>query len=181
MGPRVEGGDFTVLDGAALVIGAAVAAVHVRELAGRTLTGLGWSLFWLTFAGVGLSAAGPIVLLFRRFRGRRPGYPGVGDRLWALMGAPWLLTALLRPPAAVAGARTVLSRGLSEVYTFGLWAGVAVASVLALIVVGNTWVAVPSRSPRNDEPTPWTAKVGLVLAIGWPVQCGFGLVVVPQP
>src|SRR4051794_40855960 len=93
---RIEaiGGGFTVLDGAALVVGAAVASVHIRSaVPADGLNGLGWAMLWMPLAGVALTAAGPFVFLVRRY-GRRPiGYPAVGDRLWCLLGLPWLLTA----------------------------------------------------------------------------------------
>src|ERR687894_3124113 len=83
--PSGKGGGFTLLDGAALVTGAAVASVHIREaIADGHLLGPGWALAWMTFAGIALTASGPFVFLLRRL-GRRPmGYPRIGDRLWAL-------------------------------------------------------------------------------------------------
>src|SRR5207249_1319831 len=86
---RVADG-FTLLDGAALVTGAAVASVHIREaIADGHLLGPGWALAWLSFAGIALTAAGPFVFLLRRLGRRPPGYPRIGDRLWALLGGPW--------------------------------------------------------------------------------------------
>ena len=71
MSDRSETGyGFTLLDGIALVIGAAIASVHLRDIIPRGLTPLGWGLVWPTFAGIGLSAAGPFILLERRY-GRR--------------------------------------------------------------------------------------------------------------
>src|SRR5689334_5835190 len=80
---RIEAGDgFTVLDGGALVSGAAVASVHIRFAAPAVggLDRVGWALLWITLAGVALTAAGPVVFLLRRY-GRRPSnYPRTGDR-----------------------------------------------------------------------------------------------------
>jgi hypothetical protein len=172
---------FTVLDGVALVMGAAVASVHLRDLVNqdRHLTGLGWALVWITFSGVALSAAGPFLFLARRF-GRRPdGYPREGDWLWFLLGVPWALTALLRPrpsggvlPDPRAGPDVRL-----ELYSASLWIGLGVASLVALAVVWKEWVMTPPKPPDARPPTHWTDRVGLGLAIAWPLQWGFGLVV----
>ena len=41
----------------------------------------------------------------------------------------------------------------------------------------ETWVTVsPEVAARTAAPT-WTNRVGLVLAIAWPVQCGVGMAV----
>ena len=43
-----------------------------------------------------MTAAGPFLYLARRFVRRLPNYPKIGDRLWACLGLPWLVTALLQ-------------------------------------------------------------------------------------
>jgi hypothetical protein len=170
---RVADG-FTLLDGAALVTGAAVASVHIRQaIADGHLLGPGWALAWLTFAGVALTASGPFVFLLRRL-GRRPaGYPRIGDRLWMGLGLPWVLTALIpsTPPADA-------TRRGAEFYAFSLILGIGVASLVALAVVWHTWVMVAPEVLARAEPAPWTDRVGRVLAVAWPLQCGFGLVVI---
>jgi hypothetical protein len=169
-------GGFTLLDGAALVIGAAVASVHMREVVTNTkyLRPLDWALIWLTFTGVALSAAGPFEYLARRYVRRPAGYPRIGDRLWVLLGSPWLLTALFRPatPAGATGAR-----GLYDLYRFSLWLAIGASSLISLAVVWRTWVVAPPGHGLRDGPSPWTERVGLALAIAWPLQFGFGLVV----
>ena len=45
-----------MLDGAAIVTGAAVASIHVRGLIRDDATAPGWLLIWGTFAWVGLTA-----------------------------------------------------------------------------------------------------------------------------
>src|SRR4051794_23667601 len=98
--PRVDtspGRDdgFTVLDGVSLVVAAAVASVHMRTPV-QIASGAGWGLVWIAFAGVGLWAAGSILYVVRRY-GRRPeGYPRLGDRLWGVLGLPWVVSAPLR-------------------------------------------------------------------------------------
>jgi hypothetical protein len=167
-----ERGGFTLLDGAALVSGAAVASVHIRGAVPPGLTGGGWILVWITFAGVAVTAAGPFVFLGRRFGRRTPGYPRVGDVLWAILGLPWLVTALMRTAASSPGPQR------NELVSAGLTFGVLVASTIALAVVWGTWVLVPPEKIARAGPTPWTNRVGLVLAVAWPLQCGFGLVFV---
>src|SRR4051794_38293304 len=94
-----SGGGFSVLDGVALVTGAAVASVHIRGVIRVTdhpgIDGFGWVLVWGTFAWVAVTAAGPFVFLVRRFARRISDYPKVGDQLWAVLGLPWLSTAVL--------------------------------------------------------------------------------------
>ena len=43
-----------------------------------------------------LTAAGPFIYLARRYSRRLPGYPRLGDRLWAFLGLPWLVTAVIQ-------------------------------------------------------------------------------------
>lgn len=174
MRERSDGGGFTVLDGVALVMGAAVASIHLRELVSqrRDLTALGWGLVWLTFTGVALSATGPFLFLERRY-GRRPaGYPRRGDWLWAVLGLPWSVTAALRPAPGPPGRA-------SEATLYALLLGLLLgaASLIALGVVWNTWVIRPPVASQGSPPAPWTDRVGLALAVAWPLQCGFGLVV----
>jgi hypothetical protein len=165
------GEGFRVLDGLALVIGAAVAAVHVRGILRDNLSGPGWVMIWITFAWVSLTAAGPFMYLGRRFASRLTGYPNVGDALWALLGLPWLATALLRSAVMSDG-----NQG-NDLTSMGLAVGLAIVSLIALAVIWNTWVLVPPERAERTAATPWTNRVGLVLSVAWPVQCGLGMVV----
>jgi hypothetical protein len=173
---RSDGNGFTVLDGVALVLGAAVASVHLRELVGqsRPLTELGWALLWITFTGIALSAAGPFLFVERRYVRRPVGYPRAGDWLWLALGLPWTIAAALRLAPSTALAGTPPSARLDGI-VLGL--SLAVASLLAMGMVWKTWVLAPPTPPGSREPAPWTDRVGLVLAVAWPLQCGFGLVV----
>jgi hypothetical protein len=174
MSERAEpAGGFSVLDGAALVVGAAVAAVHLRGVIPDDLTGPGWVLVWGTFTWVALTAAGPIIFLVRRFARKRPEYPKVGDTLWLLLGLPWIATALVRSDAPEG---TGLPRH-TELYTTGLSVGLAVVALIALAVVWTRWVSVTPEQAGQTAASPWTNRVGLILAVAWPVQCGLGLVV----
>jgi len=53
----------------------------------------------------------------------------------------------------------------------------ALSCLVALVVVWGTWVMVPPEQAARIEGAPWTNRVGLILAIAWPIQCGLGLVV----
>jgi hypothetical protein len=166
-------GSFSVLDGAALVAGAAVASIHIRTVirGGEPLATAGWLLIGGTFAWVALTATGPFLFLVRGFLRRLAGYPKVGDALWAVLGLPWVLTTLIRaaPPGDPRHRHDL----------FALWLSVllAVACLIALGVVWHRWVAVsPEEAARTASP-PWTNRLGLILAVAWPIQCGAGLVV----
>ena len=67
-----QGGGFSVLDGAALVVGAAIASVHVLGIRRVDLSGPGWIMIALTFCWVAMTAAGPFFYLGRRFIRRLP-------------------------------------------------------------------------------------------------------------
>jgi hypothetical protein len=164
-----EGGGVTVLDGAALVAGAAVASVHVRDVVPTGPVGSGWAVVLLTFLWVALTAAGPFLFLVRSFVRRLPGYPKVGDWLWAMLGLPWLLAAAVRNVPAASGGELV-----SALLSIGL----AGASVVAVGVVWATWVMVSPQKAAETFSAPWTNRVGLCLAVAWPIQCGVGLVVI---
>ena len=162
--------DMTLLDGAALVIGSAVAGTHLRGAFPEGLTGLGWAFVWGVFGGVALTAAGPFVYAVRRFWRRPVGYPGVGDRLWAVLGLPWVLTSPLRTSGEASPA---------DLPSLALVLGLAVACLVTLSVVWKTWVlAPPGKVTRPDGgPCPWTDRVGMTLAVASPLQWGFGLAV----
>lgn len=161
-------GGFTVLDGAALIVGAAVAAVHFSGVMPGRLTGLGWSFVWVAFAGVAVTAAGPALFVARRFVRREADYPRAGDATWAVLGLPWLFTALLRAPKGP-------SAPPGELYSTALALGIAATSALALAVVWRRWVSLPKAEADAIAATPWTNRLGLAVAVTWPLQWGFGL------
>jgi hypothetical protein len=169
-----DGGGVSVLDGVALVAGAAVAAVHIRGILSDDIFGPGWVIVLGTFIWVSVTAAGPFLFLVRKYARALDEYPRVGDWLWALLGLPWLLTALIQttPAQAVPGPQP--HPAAATLLTVGLWA----TSLIALAVVWMTWVVVtPKEASRTFSP-PWTNRVGLLLSIAWPIQCGLGLVVI---
>src|SRR3954452_13852085 len=127
------GGGFSVLDGAAIVTGAAVASIHIRKVIRDDLAAPGWVLIWGTFAWVALTASGPFLFLVRRFLRRLPDYPKVGDALWAVLGIPWLLTAVLR------SATPNLPPHRDTVFVLALSVGLSLASLTALAVIWKRW------------------------------------------
>ena len=167
--PSDGGGGFTVLDGAALVVAAAVASVHMRSPV-RFASGASWGLVWVAFAGVALTSAGPLVYLVRRYWRRPEGYPGIGDRLWAILGVPWIATAPLR----------AATTGTNPLGAYGRALSVMVAGV-CLVVLAALWKVWVHTSPgtrsSRDRPIPWTERMGMALSVAWPLQCGFLLMV----
>ena len=97
--PVEAGRGFTLLDGAAMIIGAAVASLHFSGATPARLTGLGWGLVWGAFAGIAITAAGSALFLARRFIRRLEGYPRRGSALGDL--GPPLDSRRSRPLAAI--------------------------------------------------------------------------------
>jgi hypothetical protein len=169
---RIDKGDgFSVLDGAALVVGAAIASIHILAVARDDLSGPGWIMIGITFCWVAVTAAGPFIFLARRFARRLHNYPKIGDRLWALLGTPWLASALIQSASPGSEQRH------NPLFIITLGVGLAVACLITLIVVWATWVAVPPERALQAEAAPWSNRVGLILSVAWPIQCGLGLVV----
>src|SRR3954469_23883076 len=120
MDERSEVGEgFSVLDGGAIVTGAAVASIHLRAVFGDDLAAPGGPLLWGIFAWVGLTSAGPFLFLVRRFLRRLADYPRVGDVLWAVLGLPWILTAAILASGAGTPSRS------DALYSTGLTIGLA--------------------------------------------------------
>jgi hypothetical protein len=133
------------------------------------LTGFGMAAIWSSFTWIALSAAGPFIFIVRRYVRRAPGYPRTGDWLWTLIGMPWILSALVRSFDADSRAQ----RG--DMASWSLCLGLAVASLVALAVVWGTWVTVPPEQAARTGSHPWTNRLGLMLAVAWPLQCGLGM------
>ncbi|QDV37249.1 hypothetical protein [Tautonia plasticadhaerens] len=174
-----SGSGFTLLDGIALVAGAAIASVHLRQATpGGGLNPAGWVLIWLTFCGVALTASGPFLTLIRRFSGRPRTPARLGDHLWAMLGAPWVVSALSR----IVGESGRRGGGLpDQLYELALVAGLGAASLVTLAVIWSRWVMVPPGADPETEPSGWTHRVGLGLAVAWPMQCGLGMIVLGSP
>jgi hypothetical protein len=170
---RAEGnGGFSVLDGAAMVLGAAVASMHLRGVLRGGLADPGWAILWGAFVWIALTASGPFLFLVRRF-GRRPAsYPKVGDVLWALLGLPWVVAVGLHTPRRQPGPPH------DDLFAVGLGIGLGLACLCALTVLWPFWVAVSREQATQTFSGPWTNRVGLLLALAWPIQCGLGMVVI---
>ncbi len=176
MAGRAEArGGLTVLDGAALVTGAAVASVHLK-LAVPDPVGLAdWFWACCLFTWLSMTAAGSFIYLVRRFWTRPGGYPRLGDRLWALSGIPWIVAALVRTGASASD----LSGGrLDPAYIGCLSIGLALVTMVTVPVLAARFLLVdPSRPKAPAEATSWTHRLGLALTVAWPLQCGVGLIV----
>jgi hypothetical protein len=166
-----QGRDINVLDGVALVMGSAIASVHLLRVIRSGLSPAGWIMVWLTFSCVALTAAGPFIFLARRYSRRLPGDPKIGDWLWALLGMPWVITAIIESIVPGEDPRH------TPLFATTLTISLALSCLVALVVVWGTWVMVPPGQAARIEGAPWTNRVGLILAIAWPIQCGLGLVV----
>lgn len=162
---------FSILDGGALVIGSAIASVHILGVRRWDPSGSGWLMAAITFSWIALTAAGPFIFLERRYARHLAEYPRIGDRLWALLGIPWILTALVESAAPSSEPRH------NPWFVMTLSTGLAIACLIAVAVVWGTWVIVPPEQAARVEAAPWTNRVGLILAIAWPIQCGLGMVV----
>jgi hypothetical protein len=168
------GGGFTVLDGVALVTGAAVASVHIRS-AVPELDDLGdWAFAWCLFCWLSVTSAGPFIYLVRRFFTRPTGYPRLGDRLWLMAGLPWLIAAMVRTGEPSA---EVVSGRLDPAYVGCLTIGLTLMAIVAVPVMAARYLLVDPLKPRVPEPSPWTHRFGLMLTVAWPIHCGVGLVV----
>jgi hypothetical protein len=169
---RIDTGEgFTILDGGALVMGSAIASIHILGVRRWELSGSGWLMVAITFTWTAVTASGPFLFAERRYVRHVLNYPRIGDRLWALLGMPWLLTALAQ--SAVPSSEPRHNQWL----IITLSSGLAIACLTALAVVWSTWVIVPPQQAAQIEAAPWTNRVGLILAIAWPIQCGLGMVV----
>ena len=162
---------FNVLDLGALVMGSAIGSIHVLRVMRDGLSTGGWIMLCLVFVGVTLTAAGPFVFLARRFARKARAFPKIGDRLWALLGLPWLVSALLKSAAPGNEPR------YEPLFATTLSISLGIVCLIALAVVWNTWVMVPPEHAARIETGPWTNRVGLVIAIAWPLQCGLGMIV----
>lgn len=125
----------------------------------------------ITFTWVAVTATGPFLYLARRYSRRLSDYPKIGDRLWALLGLPWLATAVIQSAGPGSEPRQ------NSLFTTTLSIGLGLTCLITLAVVWSTWVMVPPEQATRVEAAPWTNRVGLILAIAWPIQCGLGMVV----
>ena len=167
-------GGFTVLDGLALVTGAAVASVHVRSAVAEFDSPAEWAWACCLFTWLSITSAGPFVYLVRRFFTRPGGYPKLGDRLWAMTGSPWLLAAIVRtgePQGDRPGGR------LDPAYVGSLSISLALVALVAVPLLAYRFLRDDPSRPKLRGDRSWTDRIGLTLTVAWPIQCGLGLIV----
>lgn len=170
-------GGFNLLDASAFVAGAATAAIHFRGVAEQVGPREGWVLLGLTYTWASVTTSGPFIMLARRYGRRVAGYPRAGDWCRTLLGLPWVVAVLMLPDPSLGliplkplfSPRNPLDLGVIAV-------GVAFASIGAMALTWTTWAKAPPR-PQGEAMT-WTERVGLILAVAWPIQCGLGLEVI---
>ncbi|WZO96256.1 hypothetical protein EP7_003245 [Isosphaeraceae bacterium EP7] len=163
----IPGNDLTMPDLAAFVVGAAVASAHLRPQLDGGILGVTWLILGPVFVLISVTASGPFLLWIRRRVRRVSGYPKLGDLLWGMLGAPWVIFA---PFAGHAHSDVSLA-------AIGLSWSLGLACVVALAAVVLNWSNVsPERASLTAGP-PWTNRLGLFLAVAWPFQCASCLAV----
>ena len=174
MGDSDVSWEFTMLDGCSMVLGAAIAAVHVRLSRAEPHSVAGWVLVLGLLALISLTASGPFLYLSRRFLTRRiSGYPQVGDRLWVLWGAPWVASALVE---AVLPSKGINPGRPDPVYVGSLGLGLFLATMIAVPIFGSLYLWGDPGATRRAAGIAWSQTIGLALTATWPIQCGVGLV-----
>ena len=160
---------LSVSDGVAIIAGAAVASVHLRGVINERFIGPGWLGVWATFGWVALSSTGPFLFLVRRLFRQSQARLKIGEKLWLMLGLPWLLAALVQQ-----GGTPTASERVAVVLSIGL----GIVSLISIGVLWETWVKVSPLKAEETFSGPLSNRVGLILAIAWPVQCGAGMVVI---
>ena len=174
MGDRDVSWEFTMLDGCSMVLGSAIASVHLRIAQLQPRSPLGWVLTIALLGGLSLTASGPFLHLSRRFLAQRSvGYPQLGDRLWSLWGCPWIISALV---TAVAPSEPHSGR-VDPVYVGTLGLGLFLTSSVAIPILAARYIWADfglSRRPPGVKWS-WSDRVGRALTAAWPIQAGVGL------
>ena len=94
----------------------------------------------------------------------------MGDWLWALLGIPWLASAVLQSAAPGSEPRP------NTLFAMTLSIGLAIVCMIAHPVVWSTWVMVLPDQAARMEAAPWTNRVGLILVnrLAYPMWYGHG-------
>lgn len=100
----------------------------------------------------------------------------LGDYLWALLGLPWWLSGL--PLAFLGDVR--IAPAAEELYALGLLVSLGLANVLVAGLVWSCWIARPEVPEDEERVAPLSHRLGLLLAVCWPIQLGFGLLALAQ-
>jgi len=174
MGDNDVSWEFTMLDGFSMVLGAAIASVHLRMAQLQPRSALGWVFLIALLGGLSLTATGPFLYLSRRFLARPSlGYPQFGDRLWTLWGCPWIISALV---TAVFPSEPHSGR-VDPVYVGTLGLGLFLASSVAIPILAARYIWADfglTRRPPGMRWS-WSDRVGRALTATWPIQVGVGL------
>lgn len=164
---------LTLLDVSALVVGAALASVHARPAFIQQTSVLGRAMVVPAFLVMTLTAAGPFLLLIRRWADGVVVGPADDLRYWSSLGLPWIVAALVR--AGFPGARVAVQ--------VVLFAGLLMASVHIVVDQWRSQVH-PHDDPAPPEPATrpshWTNPVSSAIAIAWPLQFACGMLVQDQ-
>lgn len=176
MGRPTFSRNFTLLDGGALIAGAALAAVHLRLAYPRPSGGAAWVFVGGLFCWLALTAAGPFLYLIRRLA-PRPGvhFPRIGDRLWVVWGLPWVGAGLIE---SIQHQRSPLGERLDPIYVGSLGPGLFLATGVAVPVLAARVLWGEPGSARDVGAGSWTQRVGLALSATWPIQVGVGLLLI---
>ncbi len=165
---------FTLLDGCSMVLGAAIAAVHVRVFHPTPHHLAGWVLVGGLFGLLSLTASGPFLYMSKRFVTRRTlEYPQVGDRLWVLWGSPWVISAVVE---AVSSSNATNPGRPDPIYVGSLGLGLFLATMIAVPIFGSLYLWGDPGATRRSAGIAWSQTIGLALTATWPIQCGVGLV-----
>lgn len=123
---RNETGAFGVQDGGSLVVGGAIASLHLRDVVPSDPSGVSALMALAMILGIGVTASGPLIVGLHAWSAQGWVRPSRGEWVWALAGLPWILAALARvlfgvPPQ---GASTILAGTLvvwASALGVGLW------------------------------------------------------------
>jgi hypothetical protein len=170
---------WNLLDAVAIVTGAAVASVHVRERIdpGGHLTTIGGGLLVASFLFLSLTSTGPILYFVRKFLRHTHRYPRDGDRVWMMLGLPWFVVALWRSSLGPVPSRLALERtaGMLQV-------GIGLAAVYSTWMLIKRWRELappPNGEPDPPRVTPASSRIGFALGAAWPLQLGLALTLYP--
>ena len=167
MGTDAPDARFTVADLVAVILGAAVAMTLMRSVGGVGGSAAGLVLGGLAGFLTAVTASGPFVVLARRWL--RPGRdcPRIGEWLWAALGTPFVLTAIVQSARGPDAAR-------DQVLGWVLGGGMAVVTVVASVGLAR-WVEAGPDEASEMAGGPWTNRVGFMLAVALPLQVGLVL------
>ncbi len=174
MGGKEISRGFTMLDVAAVILGAAIASIHVRLAVPAPHGKATWFFGVALFLWLSLTATGPFLYLSRRLIPRTGvPWPLVGDRLWVLWGCPWVISAVVE---SAINPRASATGQLEPIYVGSLGLGLFLATTIALPVLAARYLWGEPGGVGRAAGANWTQWVGLGLSATWPIQCGVGLV-----